>query len=641
MTIDLCTFLSGVLCPLPQVNFTGYGTYPMPAELASEVPTIAWTVPNLEAYARVELVNQATGEVAACLQATLSNGWSTKYKGVTWGSGMFTLTAVLVALAHAVWGRSTSPAMYRWFDVLFLFQTAAAAGLMHLNYPLVFSNFAQNFTWALGLLHSASMQTSISKMRDKTGGKLADSAYSQVQYINRKLSPYNVLSYNLSKAFANVDSVKSFIADVRIPSNTLATLKRSVGALHGRADIPSLIDQHGASDLTTGIPVYVNSANIPLANAYDTVFFWFLAFIAIFLAFHVLLGALVFALSRGKGNDEDQQDHWASRLRHQWWPFCVANALRTAVAFFFPVFIFGFYQWTIGRKDSGLSIFFSVLGMLAVLAPLVWALTVEILKARRESYDNADVSELYTEPRVFNSVGVLYRPYRQRFHWFWFAPLLLATIARSGFIAFGQSRPWAQVIGCLVVEFIVFVTLIVCRPHKDRKGDWLAPVLSFFRMALFGLLVAFIEDVKLKAIPRTIIGIVMIALVGIPTVILLVGLIWNAGYGWLWRRQSTTNGPKAGIEDGAMLDNNRSTDMLGQEPMRGARAGRGSRVLSSTVHDVPGLGTNHSDTSDSDFTPPTPPTPQHMYAYPTVAPYDDDDDNKKKTGYDNTTPHAL
>jgi hypothetical protein len=322
----------------------------------------------------------------------------------------------------------------------------------------------------------------------------------------------------MTKELSTTSTAKSFLANVMTTNHADAHTRR--------AAIPSLIDQQSASDLTTGIPVYVNSASIPLANAYDTIFFWFLAFVAIFLAFHVLLGAVVLMLAR---RSSSKQDSWASRLRRQWWPFCIANALRCALGFFFPIFIFGFYQWTIGRKDSGLSIFWSVLGMLLVFAPLVWALIVEILKSRLESYNRPDVSELYTNYDVFHSAGAMYRPYRQRCHWFWFAPLLLATIARAGFIAFGQSHPWAQVIGCLVVEFIVFVSLIVCRPHKDRKGDWLAPVLSFFRMALFGLLVAFIESVNLKAIPRTVIGIVMIALVGIPTVLLLAGLIFNLG----------------------------------------------------------------------------------------------------------------
>ena len=139
------------------------------------------------------------------------------------------------------------------------------------------------------------------------------------------------------------------------------------------------------------------------------------------------------------------------------------------------------------------------------------------------------ISPLYTSYRWFHSVGALYRAYRPKMHFFWFAPLVLAMIARAGFIAFGNSSAWAQVIGNVVVEAIVLLSLLACRPHKDRKGDWLAPFLSFCRLASFGLLIAFIPSMNVKAIPRTIIGFVIIVLFGVPTILLLLGLIWNTG----------------------------------------------------------------------------------------------------------------
>lgn len=126
--------------------------------------------------------------------------------------------------------------------------------------------------------------------------------------------------------------------------------------------------------------------------------------------------------------------------------------------------------------------------------------------------------------------------------------MVLAMIARAGFVAFGPNRAWAQVIGNMVVEFIVLVSLIAFRPHKDRKGDWLAPFLSLIRLIAFGLLIAFIPSMAIDAIIRTVIGIVEIAVFGIPTVLLFFGLIWNAGYGYWWRRHTHR------IEDGLEVE---------------------------------------------------------------------------------------
>lgn len=518
--------------------------------MTDKIPSIAWTVPNIEAYARIQLNDVRDNELKACLQATLSNGWSTQRDSVKYASGFFTLATGLVGLLHALMVKSASPAIYRWFDVLYLFQTAAAGGMMHLNYPLAFTNFVQNFGWAFGLVYSAPMQHSITKMRNKTGGKLPGDAFNQVQYINRKLSPYNEFAVRPLDMTAAIGSPANF-------SSFVAKLPKYDGFAK-RAQIPSLYEQTGAKELTTGLPVYSNSRGIAIANALDTVFFIFLAFLAIVIAFHVILGAIVFALSRG--SNPGKIGRWALRLRRSWWSFCIANALRTCLIFFTPMFVLGFYQWTIGKNDSGLSIFFSILGMLMVFAPLVAACFMSLLVARRVRGTN-DISPLYTNYRFYHAVGnALYRQYRQGRHYFWFAPLLLGMIARSGFIAFGHENPWAQVIGCLVVEFLILCCQLVLHPYtlhpKERRScvRWCRErfrfpmVLTLFRMIYFGLCVAFLQSIGLKPIPRTVIGIIQIAVIGIPVVLLLIATIYNLGHSILWRKNSMQ------VEHGAALN---------------------------------------------------------------------------------------
>ncbi|WVR07678.1 hypothetical protein IAU60_004720 [Kwoniella sp. DSM 27419] len=532
-TFNLCSYFSGVICPLPQVNFTGYGTYPIPTKYTSMIPGIAWSIPNLEGYARIQLIRDGSDEVAACLQATLSNGWSTKQTAVAWATGAFTLVALLVGLWHTAAVNSPSPAQYRWFDILFIFQAAAASGLLHLNYPLAYSAFTQNFHWALGLFESSHVQNSINKMRSKTGGHLTGDAYGQVQYINRKLSPYNVLA-SLNEVTANEASFRSFLADASVPSTQVIK----------RAAIESGTTQDAVSDVASGLPVYTNTLLIPEANAYDTVFFFFLAFIAIAIAFHVLLFAVIFIAEKvGRGK---RDAFWATRLRRMWWDFCMGNALRLCLIGFFPIFIFAFWQFRLG--DSGLSIFFAVFGILLVLAPLAVVFILSAIKHRRSSSTAPGISPLYTSYRWFHSVGVLYRAYRQKFHFFWFLPLVLAMIARAGFIAFGPNNAWAQVIGNVVVEFLVLIALIACRPHKDRKGDWITTVLSIFRLIAFGLLIAFIPSIGVKPIPRAVIGFVIIVAFGLPVVLLFFGLFWNLGYGYLWRKHTYR------IEDGLEVE---------------------------------------------------------------------------------------
>lgn len=495
-------------------------------------------------------------EVAACLQATLSNGKTARQTAVIWATAMFTLAAFLVAIWHTASGTSTSPIQYRWFDILFIFQIAAASGLLHLNYPLVYTNFVQNFHWALGLFYSPNMQSSINKMREKTGGSMDSTAYSDVQYINRKLSPYNVYM-STDDIFSSQDSFTSFLKENALTKKSLAHLAK-------RANIPSVLAQNVTTDINTGLPVYANTLRIPEANAYDTVWFVFLALIGIFVAFHVLLFGVVFLFDR-MGRSKSRLG-WATRLRRMWWPFCIGNSLRlvSGKVFFLvcesmltatnvkcligfcPIWIFAFWQFHIG--DSGLSIFWAVFGILLTLVPLATAFLLSLLRARRISSTSPEINSLYTSFRYFHSIGVLYRQYRQKFHYFWFTPFILAMIARAGFIAFGPASAWAQVIGNLVVEFIVLVALLACRPHKDKKGDWLGAFLSICRLIAIGLLIAFIPDMNVKPIPRTIIAFVIIVFYGVPVVFLFFGFLWNIGYGYLWRKHSNR------IEDGLEIE---------------------------------------------------------------------------------------
>lgn len=145
-----------------------------------------------------------SGEQIACLQASLANGWSTRQPGVLWGTSMFALAAVALAWLHTAWNYSrldpltltegdrgvpgptevelvagglvtgnSSPAQWRVVDIVFLFQSMAACGLMDIDYPSVFAAFVLNFRWSLGLFTTPSVQRSINSARAKTGGSMS------------------------------------------------------------------------------------------------------------------------------------------------------------------------------------------------------------------------------------------------------------------------------------------------------------------------------------------------------------------------------------------------------------------------------------------------------------------------------------
>ncbi|KAF8919972.1 hypothetical protein CPB85DRAFT_1429444 [Mucidula mucida] len=239
ITIDLCNILGGALCPLPMYNFVGSDTLSLPSsvDISNNIPGIAFVIPDLEGYAQLSLNEVGTGALKACVQATLSNGWSMKQPAVSWTTAGITIATTAVAAWQSLSPNALLP--FRLVDMLHLYQTIAASAFLNLNYPVVYRAYALNFAWALGLVHSTSMQSSIDSMRHRTGGNMANStSNSAVEFVNRKYSPYNaVVTRGLPSAYTpNFANYKIF--------STVATVTGT-----------------SSNVLDAGVPTYVNSSD--------------------------------------------------------------------------------------------------------------------------------------------------------------------------------------------------------------------------------------------------------------------------------------------------------------------------------------------------------------------------------------------
>ncbi|KAG9089495.1 hypothetical protein FS749_001283, partial [Ceratobasidium sp. UAMH 11750] len=141
LDLNLCDLASAV-CPLPLYNFSGQGTLPIPSSFSSKIPSIGYTVPDLEAFAQLELRRVDTGEVAACVSATLTNGWSMKRVEATWaavGVVLFSIVASgLWGVSQARWTRErglwAEKEAWRVVDVVTFVQSIAVSALLNINY---------------------------------------------------------------------------------------------------------------------------------------------------------------------------------------------------------------------------------------------------------------------------------------------------------------------------------------------------------------------------------------------------------------------------------------------------------------------------------------------------------------------------
>lgn len=533
-TLNLCSLFHGILCPLPQYNFTGWDTLQLPDSVKSSItdhlPGIAYVMPNLEAFAQLTLYKENTNEVVACLQTTVSNGWSARQYAVEWSTAALTL----LALASAIWKSIASDALalapIRLLDFVVLLQTIAASGLLGLNFPSVYTAFTLNFSWILGLFPQSAtsgMQNSITHMRRLTGGDSSDaSSGDSTAYVNRELSPYNMLAQPASllesvKALPSLDLRNATARSlVKVGTSAVNATSRLAKA---QADVAVVTNDDSSDVLQAGIPIYVNTIGVATANAFMTVFLTTLIYTAVVLGF---LG-VAFALYVGV-----QRTAWGQRNVRRWKglqdgfvPFAKAWGLRAVIAATFPLLIFIFFQWTL--HDSWLSILLSVITLVIlmglVLPPLFFVLRPYLPRALSRTHNSAVPTTLSLAPLTapFREERILYA-----------GLIMLTLLVKAMVIAFGHADGLAQAIVFLIIDVLFFLSLILAKPFRTRRADILQGYLAIVRMVCSGLLIAFVQTVNLSPIPRVVIGVVTVVIFAVAVVIMFLNTLVNLG---LWR----------------------------------------------------------------------------------------------------------
>ncbi|GAA5848902.1 hypothetical protein JCM3766R1_000672 [Sporobolomyces carnicolor] len=340
-TLNLCDLLSGVLCPLPQYDFVGSATIPLPNSVTDsiDIPGIGFLIPDLEATAFVRLLRVGDNSEAACLRVDLSNGKTVRWTSVSWALGGLALgtvllsilfflvgtlvfppaTAALTSLAHgslspAVWA-SLARRKERLLLLTNLLQFAATTGILSLEYPIIYDSFTANFAFSLGLIRETPIQAGIDSLRNGTGGNLTRLAGSRnlvggteatkgiftrgqsqrarrsviapgpvpsIEEVTRAL--FDKLGQRLAQGSALVEGAKKLA-------------KRQATEPTSAIAIPSVQQQDTINAVNYGIPHALVKLDMSPYNAFMTVFINFLFLMAIVLALALLGGVFWVALT--------------------------------------------------------------------------------------------------------------------------------------------------------------------------------------------------------------------------------------------------------------------------------------------------------------------------------------------------------
>ncbi|KAA1127670.1 hypothetical protein PGTUg99_000035 [Puccinia graminis f. sp. tritici] len=467
LSIDLCSVLSGVLCPLPTYNFTGSGQYSIPASRIPSIPALAWSVPDIEAVFTIELIDSSSRQAAACLQVTLTNGLTVGHKNQL--------------------------------------QQMAMTGMLSLNYPVVLRTWTTNFAYSVGLISSRAISRAIDDLRDRTGGNGFKTTQDTVAFISRLYSPFNQQRGTVDTHTDTSSSARAlFVKDTM--HQLISGAYQNAPAYHNSTTSPShhlvarqALDSSGfvstvprprhtvpvvtrnTTLLDPGLAAYVNKVGFPVENAFMFLFMWLLILTAFFLACF-LLTSLVLLIIPSRTRSPLQK---LVRLS----PVSLAIGLRALLFVYPPLSLFTFWQWRLGSSDARAPIFFSIviwLGSSVALGFIGWRLFRHYSRGHPWNWSVALVG--------------MFKPGK----WWLMGPLTLISLLRAAFIGFGQGSGQTQVISEMILLTIRFATMGVVQ----------SVILQFL-----------VPSLEIKPIPRTVLGFGMIAVhtIGFLAVIIFGG----------------------------------------------------------------------------------------------------------------------
>jgi hypothetical protein len=574
-TIDVCSLNLNQLCPISAGHFDITANIPVSQTVISQVPGIAYTIPDLDGMVRVMVYPSGGNKTAiACVEATLSNGKTVQTKYVSWGLAAVIALGCLTAGTISLLGhQSTSSHIASNTVSLFVyFQSVAIISMMAVErLPPIAAAWAQNFQWTMGIIRVGFMQKIFNWYVQSTGGTatniLPNKDIISIEVEKRDLTGILPALGNYASRHVRTNVARNiYRAMVAVGRDGLvpqlaprSLLKRSVDLI-GRAS-PAAANDPVTSDETDpnlgqktlvlrGMQRVAFLANIELSNLFLTG-----------LTFFILLGVFCFiALAITKGIMEllvrmqvIQHDRFTDFRRG--WRVVTKGIL-------FRLLLVGFAQlsvlclWELTERDSPAVIVLAILAYLIVVAVLGFAAYRVIMLARRSTVLHQNPAyTLFSDPATLNRLGFLYVQFRATAYYF-IVPLLIYTFCKSCFIAFGQPSGKVQAMGVFLIELAYLIGICYVKPYMDKTTNGINIAISVinFINALFFLF--FSQLFNQPDMVSSIMAVVFFILNAVFSLILLIMIIVSCVWAIMAKNPDTRYQPMRDDRESFMRDIN-------------------------------------------------------------------------------------
>ncbi|KAL8972870.1 MAG: hypothetical protein Q9183_000297 [Haloplaca sp. 2 TL-2023] len=497
------------LCPVRAGSFGAQGTQPITSQYASQIPAIAFNIPDLDGLAKMELKSLDDNQALGCIESNVNNGKTAEVAAVSYiAAGVAAAALLLTGLsalgsAGSAGGHASSPT---FGDIIGWFQSVSQNGMLSVAYPPVYRSFSKNFAFSGGLIPWDSMQMSIDNFRKATGGNLTEDS---VEYLRNATLVYG----DGSKAKRALDF---FIGQPIVYTRDVTA---SVNSTQAENTTASTSDDK-VTHVVNGIQGYVEQLTIPQANTFLTVLLVFaivLAAIAVgILLFKVILETWALFASFPKKLTGFRKRYWG----------LLGRTITNLILLLYGVWtLYCVYQFTNGDSWAAktlagvtFAIFTAILGFFTFR---IWQL------ARRSKKVEGDTSVLFEDKETWRKYSLFYDNYK-RGYWWIFIPAIVYMFAKGCVIAAGNGHGLVQSAGQLIVEALMLALLLWNRPYATKAGNWINVFIQVVRVLSVVCILVFVEELGISQTTKTVTGVVLIAVQSVLTVALAVLIAVNS-----------------------------------------------------------------------------------------------------------------
>ena len=492
---------------VPAGTFSAKGSQSIPKEFADKIPSIAFSVPDLEGQGKLELKAKDGGQNLACIESSVGNGKSVDVPAISYiAAGIAVAALGLSALgalsASGQPGASTPSPSFT--EVMFWFQGMAMNGMHSVDYPPIYRKFAKNFGFSTGLVSWGSMQTTIDGFRNTTGGNLTEASYTFLQ--NATLVYGDGFTSNTTSDIAK----RGWELVIRQVETTV----------NGTDDSNNSTSSGSTPHFVSGIQGYVEQYTLPESNTFMTVLLVFaivLAAIAVgILLFKVILEAWSLMGKLPKGLTTFRREYWR----------IMAQTITNLIFLLYGVWtLYSIFQFTHGDSWAAkilagitLGLFTSILGW--------WTFRIWQVAHRFKKMEG-DAGSLYENKETWKRYKIFYENYK-RGYWWLFIPVIIYMFAKGCVLASADGHGLVQTAGLLIIEAIMLALLLWSRPFDRKSGNWINIIIQIVRVLSVVCILVFTTELGIVKSTKTITGVILIAVQSLLTLILAILIAVNA-----------------------------------------------------------------------------------------------------------------